>query len=498
MFRCIIAVLTAIVLSACSGQAANHVQADTEHETINIRQERAEPMSEVKLAFDSKDSLNPYTAKTIQNFTICSLLFDSLTSLDMGFKPQNNLAQTSELNGNVCTVRLIEDAKFADGSPLTIADVIYSFGLAARSPYYRSALSGVVGIRSEDESIIFELSQPDINFRASLNFPILKKDSGDAQYPVSSGRFVYKDGEMVPNPMYHKQPGRIEFIKLVQLSGTENLNFAIKAGDIDYLFSDLRSNWNSSFVSNNRSVQLNNFVYAGLNSNNAILSTREFREIIYYIIDRDEIVKRAYQAYALPAFLPINPSFNSISASPMGNIMSASDINSKLDTIGFGGRDEQGYRTGKDGKRISLKLCINSDNMHKKELGRYLTQQMAAYGIELVTESLLFGEYTSALSAGRYDIFIGEVKIPDNMDITQLLTAGSGLSFAMVPAEELIESWNAYKAGTADIKAFGDLFINKIPFIPICYRKGIVSFSQSFSANVVATSQDIFYNILEW
>ena len=54
------------------------------------------------------------------------------------------------------------------------------------------------------------------------------------------------------------------------------------------------------------------------------------------------------------------------------------------------------------------------------------------------------------------------------------------------------------KAGEEELSALDSAFRRSVPVIPLVYRRGIVALSPDFSANIVATEQDIFYNIGDW
>ena len=64
--------------------------------------------------------------------------------------------------------------------------------------------------------------------------------------------------------------------------------------------------------------------------------------------------------------------------------------------------------------------------------------------------------------------------------------------------EELLEIYRQVKAGEEELSALDAALRRSMPVIPLAYRRGIAALSPDFSANMVATEQDIFYNIGEW
>ena len=122
---------------------------------------------------------------------------------------------------------------------------------------------------------------------------------------------------------------------------------------------------------------------------------------------------------------------------------------------------------------------------------------MAEEGIALELVGCDAATYQQRLEAGEYDLYIGEVKLPYNMDIASLLPGGA-LCYGQTSDGTLLEAFRAFQSGEGSYEAFLRAFLEEPPFIPLMFRRGIVSFSSDFNGNVVATEQDIFYNVLEW
>jgi peptide/nickel transport system substrate-binding protein len=85
----------------------------------------------------------------------------------------------------------------------------------------------------------------------------------------------------------------------------------------------------------------------------------------------------------------------------------------------------------------------------------------------------------------------------DNMDVSMLLSGGA-LGYAAPYSAELADLYRAYKNTGAGLEAFCEAFAGQMPLIPLAFRQGLVSFNREFRAEIVATGQDIFYNIVEW
>ena len=84
-------------------------------------------VTELSLPVDIDDSLNPYAALSDMNLSLSALLFDPLFLTDNSFSAIPCLAESISGSGPEYLVSLRQDVSFSDGTPLTAADVVYSF-----------------------------------------------------------------------------------------------------------------------------------------------------------------------------------------------------------------------------------------------------------------------------------------------------------------------------------------------------------------------------------
>ena len=449
------------------------------------------------LPYAADDSLNPYTAVSVYNTQLAQLLYDPLVRLTPQYDGQLCLAQEVRLEGTTCTVLLREDAVFWDGTPVTSEDVRYSLSLALQSGYYRAGLTNVLQAETAgDHQLVITLDHPDQFFDRSLCFPIIQQSSSGEELPQGCGRYRKEGDTLVANSRYFEPAGRITTFRLVKMDGGDALSYSLKTGQVDFTFSDLREKWYANFTTGYQLVQLNNLVYLGING--AVVPTHDaaFTRILYDLIDRQELVSQVYNGSALAASTPLNPVFEATSAYRPAATESGSTPAQRLDALGYSQRDEEGYRLAVDGSRLSVTLLYCSDNEYRSDLASRLAQQLKEEGIQLVEEGLPAQEYTQRLEAGGFDLYIGETKLPYNMDISPLLPGGS-LCYGQYSGG-LQEAFRAFQSGEGSYEEFLRLFLEDPPFIPLLFRRGIVSFSSDFTANIVATEQDIFYNVLEW
>ena len=257
---------------------------------------------------------------------------------------------------------------------------------------------------------------------------------------------------------------------------------------------DLRGTADLSLGLSRRQVVLSNLVYLGVNSQRRGWPA-ELRAAFSGIIDRDALARRAYLGFAAPAYSPIKQSFSMAAA---GEEDPEPDPQEELlDALGYGERDAEGWRTYQR-RRFTVRLLVNSGSPHRLEAAALIAQDLAGAGIQVVVEEAPFEEYSQRIAMGDYDLYLGELRIPWNLDLTPLIAPSETVGPGCVRDPELLEIYRQVKAGEAELSALDSALRRTMPMIPLLYRRGIVAFSPDFSANIVATEQDIFYNIGEW
>ena len=208
--------------------------------TKNKRAEKTTSVNigSINLLYNKSDSFNPYTAVTGNNRNLCSLIFESLIKTDNNFNPILKLASDVDLDGEKCTVTLI-DTVFSDGTALTADDVIYSFNAAKNSSgLYASHLYEVTSASAlSSNTVVFDLSRKDPYFKNLLDFPIFKAGSdkmtntdGVLTPPVGCGRYIpSEDGtKLILNENYYGKKGAIKEINLIHAPDDDSLSHYIE------------------------------------------------------------------------------------------------------------------------------------------------------------------------------------------------------------------------------------------------------------------------------
>lgn len=521
-FALLLALFTALSLSSCGRTASPSSMVDSGVpqsqpdllEPVPFGSDpEPDPVRTVRIPYDADDSLNPFTCAGLQNYYAAGLLYDTLVALDVMGAPQNRLAQEITIEEGRWVVRLRTDAYFSDNTRVTAQDVAYSATVAGNYPRFAAQLSGVAEVQTPDRyTAVFVLSAPDQYFSRGLTFPIVKEGTaGELIYtdegrlfsvqeaetlPVGGGRFLLdSDGvTLTRNSRYHTPVKNVRTVQLVDAGDLTAQSGAILTGQLDLMYSQMQGTVDLSLGNVSRQVMLSNLVFLGLNSQRQNFSA-QLRTSLSALIDREAVARRAYLGFAAAAYSPIKQSFETATG---GEENPAPDTQeAQLDALGYDQRDEEGWRTI-NGQRFTLGLLVNSDSSQRQSAANIVADAFSAAGIELVIESVSFNEYAQRIAEGNYDLYLGELRVPPNLDLSTLIAPHPTVGPGCVRDQELLDIYNGVKAGKADLSELDTAFRRSMPFIPLVYRRGMVAFSRDFSANIVATEQDIFYNIRDW
>lgn len=214
-------------------------------------------------------SLDPARATDSQGFTVIGLLHAGLVRLDADLLVQPDLAESWVVSddGLTYTFTLREGAAFSDGSPITAADVVWSFTHALdpntgawTGPYLLSNIAGsdelvagetteLSGISAVDErTVAITIKQPSAYFLSQLTFGPAKIVSSAAveanpdtwdQAAITSGAFTveaWNRGQglvLVPNANYWQPATQLSSLEIVFNQDSETAYQLYRTGELD-------------------------------------------------------------------------------------------------------------------------------------------------------------------------------------------------------------------------------------------------------------------------
>ena len=479
----------------------------------------------ITLLYSSGDTFNPYTAKTDINRQLCRLIYEPLIKLDNEFNPVYSIAESAKCEGTVCTVKL-KNTVFSDGTALSSKDVVYSYNLAKSSKtVYASKLYGAVSVSAPDNlTVVFNLSKADPFFINVLDFPILKADSDKItdsdsvlQPPVGSGRYkVTADREGLAQNEFYSKKGSITDIKLINAPDGDSVSHYVEIGAADIYYNDLSDGEIIRMSGQKFDINLNSLIYIGLNKNSGVLAEESLRQALSSGIDRTKICKDAYYNNALPATGFFNPVWKEIKSLQNIQIEANSQITvENLEKIGYNVLDNEGKRKNKAGKTLSLTLLVNSENRLKAQAAALVSKQLSQYGITVKVVEKNYSAYMEDLKKGDFQLYMGEIKLSENMDISCMVVKGGSAAFGIETAENKSEQPDGEKAEETAFASPSDVVSGfysgkntladvvsvlqtDMPFVPVCYRTGALFCNDSIENVSNSSASDIYFSITEY
>lgn len=470
-------------------------------DTTAPEEETAAPAEEtLTLPYTSLDSVNPFYTASLLNASLIPLAYQSLYCLDSGFMPVRVLAAEETPTPDSVRVTLADDVVFSDGAPLTGADVVYSFEKAKASSLYGESLRNIESCTADGNyTLTFTLHTPDCNAVNLLTFPVVRADTAEDadRFPVGSGCFVFTADSLrlslVQNARFAGARPRIGTVRLYDITDNTSLMHLLDTGEIDGFYTDLSEGVAKRSFSGASEIYLNNLVFLGFNYASYRLSSADVRRAVSLAVSRGSICANAFLGHARAAFFPMNTSWDALaslrfSAEQTGDADPAA-ADALLDTVG----------AGFSGDTLSYRLiCVDEGNF-MPTAAALIAEQLESVNINLSVELLTEEAFRAALAAGDYDLYLSEIKLAKNMDLSPFFDAGGAASYGIDPGLLSVDGrYGLYRADRLELQTFLNDFYAEMPFVPLAFRNGQFCYSRGMNSGVEATEDNLFLNIADW
>lgn len=461
------------------------------------------------------DSLNPYECESETNRNISSLLFDPLFNVNNDFSTTAVIAEDhSFTSDNKLSVKIKVGLTFTDGTVLTPQDIVYSFTLAKRSDLYSPLLLNISDASADgSESVIFTLKKADPYATANLTFPIIKANSDkdtnssddySAAVPVGSGRYQLvtesENRKLVVNQNrlggYYPEYKQIGLKDITETSAVTSL---FELNQIDFYTESFAEGAYKRYTGASTSFDTTNFVYLGINSDSNILKDTAVRRAISLLIDRNNISSVAFADFAKATSTPFHPSFYGTKGCSMIPVKYDEDAAIELlERVGFNTFNSAGVRYSPISGQIQLRLVVNKENGFKLAMARNIQQTLAEADIKVILKEYSYNSYVNVVKEGAYELYIGEVKLPNSFNLNGFFAENGAYSFGINPECKSAIDYNLFLNGEKTMQEFLDTFTDELPFIPLLYRTGITIKSSKLKTEVKTIVSDYLYNVNEW
>ena len=345
----------------------------------------------------------------------------------------------------------------------------------------------------------------------------MKDADGKEIAPIGCGRYILADDgrSLKVNKNYHGKIGSIETINLINSPDAASTAQYVEVGAASFYYAE---GDNIVRMSGKKTeVNLNRFIYIGIHDSYGSLQTKEMRYAISSALDRGAICQTAYYNNAVAAKGFFNPSFEVTQA--LQTIESTPNTKitvENLAKIGYNNMNSNGYYANSAGNNPVFTLLVNSENSSRVAAANAIAAQCKTAGIQINVIQCTYEQYIARLSSGSFQLYLGEVQVPSNMDFSNLVVSGGSAAFGVTGNSELDVSTDnteqdtsttvvkksgceqilaTYHKGECGISDVATTLLTEMPQIPICYLNGVLFYNSAIKGEIETSNSDIYLSI---
>lgn len=409
-----------------------------------VEEEESPP---VTLAYNPEMSLNPLIGYSQNNRVLFSLMYQGLFTVNSNQEAVPILCSAFQVapSNMIYTCYIEPNARFSDGSQVTAEDVIASYQYAMEHDYYEARFRyylAEVKLSSDGTGVTFMLNTPYENFPMLLDVPIVRAEDVEAEHPLGSGPYTFQGSGLnaslnrVPNWWADVDiPVRAQVIHLVTAENDAQVRDEFEFGDVSLVVANPMSDSYADFRCDYElwNVDSGVFLYLGCNVGwSKYFNDGYLRTKLTYAIDRETIIQRYYNNRAQLATLAITPSSPHYNQTLAANY--AFDPLKFIDAM-------SGWNIPKDPAQPDKKmtLLVNSDDSARLRAARYIAACLTEYGLPTGTLECSGQNYEAVLQANNWDIYLGQTRLPPNMDLSEFFRMWGNISSGGMVNDTILE-----------------------------------------------------------
>lgn len=446
------------------------------------------------LAFFPDRSLNPLQSTDYTNRMVFDLVYQGLFSVDDRYNAVPVLCEKFTVSRDMKRYTFYPaGASFSDGAMLTAEDVAASLQAAMKSGYYAGRFSQVQSVSvTEDGGVLVELKTPYEHFELLLDVPIVKASQVAQECPLGTGAYLYEtyEGKL----RLRRRSGwwctatlaiTAQVISLVEGENPGQLRDEFQADRLSLVCADPGAVTYAEFNSDYELWDCENgvFLYLGCNMKSPVLANQDIRAALTYAIDRASIVEQYYRGFAYATALPLSPQSpwyaktlaNRVSLNPE-RLTQAVEL-AQLESN-------------------TLTLLVNTDDGVRLRVARQIAQSLSQCGLKVTTAEKDTASYLEALSAGEFDLYLGQTKLSPNMDLTAFFAPDGALNYGSISSASMHMLCLEALANSGNYYTLQQKLLENGAIVPILFRSFAI-FAQrgTFEDLFPARDHVFFYSI---
>lgn len=356
---------------------------------------------------------------------------------DLTMQPWLAESYSISKDGLEITFELRDDIHFSDGHPVTSEDVVFTCETAVNPDVGAANIANLFvdvdkAVAVDARVVKFYLKRP--YFKALENvsfwdFGILPKhvyqfdDASEfnsrVSEPVGSGPFIFEKWDtgrqvvLARNEIYWAARPRLKKIVYRFISNPAAAVQALRCHEVDVIipepdqFAELSRDeeFKKEFYCLSYRAPGTPFYYIGWNQNSRFFKDKRVRRAMTHTINREEIVLHLLKGHGQTITGPFyinGPQYDhTVQAWPydLARAKHLLDESGWVDTDGDGVRD-------KNGTAFKFEFMYSTDNVLYERLAKFLKDQAAQVGVEVVPEPVEWSVVISRVTAGNFDAVV--------------------------------------------------------------------------------------------
>lgn len=497
------------------GLAVYLLYKDKKEEIVNAKNNKLEinMINEFNIGITGYDTMNPILSKNRDIQYIDKLIFDSLVDITEDFKINNLLAkEVSKINPNSYVIKLKEDIYWHDGTKFTAKDVLFTVEnlMNNTNSIYSENVKYIEQIdKIDDYTIKITLKEEVPFFEYMLCFPIIASHAYENETLISKtenlvGTGKYKISKIEQNMVQldianFNNNNKIQKINVFIKDNTNNLYAALSKKEVDFIVTDnvRYEEYIGTMGYNVSSSYGREFEYLVFNIEDNILSNKEVRKAISYVIDRNNINYNIHNNKYYISNYPLE--YGSYLCEKKD--MLEYNVNKAKSILVENGWTYKNNIWRKGSKRLEFNLAVSANNENRIECANKIKEDLNEIGIIINIVKINDNVYNSYIKNKKYDMmllgnivsnnpnletYFGENNLSNyhNAEITSIMNEIKNINDGDLLREKYLRIEKIYK--------------EELPFIGLTFNNVFVLSNTNLKGDLSHNWYNLFYNIENW
>ena len=379
------------------------------------------------LAYYPEEGFNPYLCTSINNRMLFSLIYQGLFSVDRDYQAHPILCKSFTVSADLTQYTFhLESATFSDGSYLRAEDVVASLEFARDSDMYEGRFDQIDSFYAVGENAVrIDMEIPYENLPLLLDIPIVKASQLEEAMPLGTGPYALL--QTASGLSLQKRTNWWSNVKVPISTASVPLYAAESASQIrdQFEFADLGisiSDPGSASYAEYRcdyelwEIETGLMLYLGCNMESDVFSNDKVRAALTYAINRTELLQECYNGFGAASTLAVSP------GSPFYDRGLGSQ--GAYEPTRFRDAVRSESMTGAE-----VVLLVNKSDSVRLQAARKIVEMLEVCGLTVILEDWSTPYYRGKLSTDDWDLYLGQTKLSQTMDLSQFFHPVGALSY---------------------------------------------------------------------